>query len=472
MGDMQGADLAGYRILEEIGGQAGSRIYKALAPDGKQIVAIKLFPPQIASDHKLLQELRDSLRTVAHMHHPGTPPILGSGLFNGRPYIVTPFLKAGSLSDRIWRGMLSALNVDQLIVDIADALEYAHAHGVVHGDMKPADVLFDEDGKVFINNFGQASVLRKLHDDSDQSPEGGKEYRAPEIGAGASLSPSSDQYSLGLMALELLTGQSAAKALQSIRDHRREGLGYRAGSRWISSDLPEPVIDVLLRAVDEHPERRFTSVEEMRLAFQAAIGVAPTPTVTPKPPIERTKPRRQPRKIIPVLATTIAIGLLVIVTLPALSSTLKRIEDGVTNNEQMAETVPREDIAQSAAISEASEGNAELPSSVENEASLNNSPENTQLTTISEGEEPASGGETSPVTTTEKMPLVEPEASTPTSPPTNPPTSTPTINPVSTDTPPPPPTPVPSPTPTDLPLEKKCSDKPSHPHYCTPTPES
>jgi hypothetical protein len=315
--------------------------------------------------------------------------------------------------------------------------------------------------------------LLRPGNDNDRSQEGDKGYRAPEVWAGASLTPSSDQYSLGIIALELLTGKSAAKALQSIRDHRREGLNYRAGSRWISSDLPEPVIDVLLRGVDEDPERRFASIEEMKLAFQAAIGVAPTPTVKPKPPVERAKPRRQRQKAIPILATTIAIGLLTIVTLPALSSALERIGGGVISNEQWSEIMPTQDVVQSSAISEPSDGDPDMTFDDENETAQDNSPDNTQTTTTTEGEgspTTASEGEGPPAIPTEGMPLVKPKASTPTSPPTNPPTSTPTMILAPTNTPPP--TAIPSPAPTDVPPEKKCSDKPGHPHYCTPTPES
>ncbi len=155
MASSQANQLTGYQLSERLHGPSlfspadsaarrSSTIYKASQVNQEGFRAIKVFPAGLHPDGQLRQ-LRESLSRVAQLQHPGIPPILGSGTFEGRPYIVMPFMGAGSLSDRFASGLAWALQPGQVLDEIAAALDHAHKHGVVHGHLRPSSVLFDEE---------------------------------------------------------------------------------------------------------------------------------------------------------------------------------------------------------------------------------------------------------------------------------------------------------------------------------------
>ena len=129
MTNIVGSNLQGYQVLEEIGspanqGQAGtnSQVFKAVDPNSDNLVAIKLFPTEVAQDRQLLLRLRDSQRAVTRMNHPNILPIISSGMSAGRPYIVMPYIATGSLLNRFESGAISVLDVEQVIVEVASVL--------------------------------------------------------------------------------------------------------------------------------------------------------------------------------------------------------------------------------------------------------------------------------------------------------------------------------------------------------------
>ena len=324
-------NLQGYQVLEEIGspasqGQAGtnSQVYKAIDTNSNNPVAIKLFPTEVSQDRQLLLKLRDSQRAVTRMNHPNILPIIGSGMSAGRPYIVMPYIATGSLLDRFESGAISVLDVEQVIIEVASALEYAHSCGVIHGDLKPSEILINENGQVHVVGFGQAPILRDILHTDEPELGVGQTYQAPEVLKGEWMTTSSDQYSLGLIALEMLTNQPAGEALNALRYHRQRGLNPPTRPSLLQIDLPPKVIDVLFRALMDNPGRRFASVAEMKRAYQAARGFeGPLRAETMPAPKQNLPPRRRRRISVIGLATILAVALCSIVTMPALSSAWK-----------------------------------------------------------------------------------------------------------------------------------------------------
>ena len=143
MTNMVGSEITGHRIIEELNpgldsGKAspGSQTFKAVAPDGETYVIIKLFPIEVSQNRQLLSQLHESMRAVFRLDHPIIPKIIGSGMDKGRPYIITPYAASGSVQDRVDRGVLAALDVERVIVETASALEYAHSHRILHGNLR------------------------------------------------------------------------------------------------------------------------------------------------------------------------------------------------------------------------------------------------------------------------------------------------------------------------------------------------
>ena len=472
MTSIVGINLQGYQVLEELGspasqGQAGtnSQVFKAIDTNSDNLVAIKLFPAEVARDRQLLLRLRDSQRAVTRMNHPNILPIIGSGMSAGRPYIVMPYIATGSLLNRFESGAISVLDVEQVIVEVASALEYAHSCGVIHGNLKPSEILINENGQVHVVGFGQAPILRGLLHTDEPEPGSGQTYQAPEVLKGEWMTTSSDQYSLGLIALEMLTNQPAGKALNALKYRRQRGSSPPTRSRSLQIDLPQKVIDVLFRALRDDPDHRFASVAEMKHAYQAARGFETPPRAETSPAPRQDLPsRRRRRSSVIGLAAILAVALCSIVMMPALSSAWKDIQKNIFSTRHATETLTDAQDSHSPPISDSIHEDLGTATSDPTSIFQASTRENTQQveTVEPEGLTPAA---------TEEASSVKPVEATSTLLVINTQTTTPTTTIASTSTQSPSPTPVPSLTPSTIPTIKKCSDKPGHPHYCTPTAE-
>jgi serine/threonine protein kinase len=472
MTNIIGTNLQGYQVLEEMGspasqGQAGtnSQVFKAIDPNSDNLVAIKLFPTEVAQDRQLLLRLRDSQRAVTRMNHPNILPIIGSGMFAGRPYIVMPYIATGSLLNRFESGAISVLDVEQVIVEVASALEHAHSCGVVHGDLKPSEILFNENGQVHVVGFGQAPILGSLLQTSKPEPGGGEAYQAPEVLKGEGMTASSDQYSLALIALEMLTDLPAGEALKALRNRQQRSMDSPTRPRRLQIDLPQKVIDVLFRALIDNPGHRFASVAEMKRAYQAARGFEAPPTAETLPaPRQDLPPRRRRRISVIGLAATLAVTLCFVVTMPALSSAWKGIQQNIFSTRHATETSPGAKDLQSSPVLDSIYEDLKTATSDPTRISQDITGENAQKveTIESEGLKPSA---------TEEASSVKPAEATNTLPVENTLTTTPTATMAPSSTQSPSPTQAPSLTPSTIPTIKNCSDKPGHPHYCTPTAE-
>ena len=472
MSHIIGTNIKGYKVLEEIGspasqGQAdtSSQVFKAIDTNSDNLVAIKLFPAEVTRDRQLLLRLRDSQRAVTQMNHPNILPIIGSGISAGRPFIVMPYIATGSLLDRFESGAVSVLDVEQVIVEVASALEYAHSCGVIHGDLKPSEILINENGQVHVVGFGQAPILRDLLQPDEPEPGSGQTYQAPEVLKGGWMTTSSDQYSLGLIALEMLTNQPAGNALKALKYRQQHGLNPPNRPRLLEIDLPQEVIDVLFRALMDSPGHRFASVAEMKRAYQTARRVeVPTKAETLPASRQDLPPRRRRRISVIGMATILAVVLCSVITMPALSSAWKDIQKDIFSTRHATETPTNAMDSQSPPISDPIREDLGTATSVPTIFLNEGIGENTQQVETNEpgGVIPSATEEASSLKPNEatNTPLVENTQTT---------TPTATMTPLITLSPSP--TPTPSLTPSTIPTIKKCSDKPGHPHYCTPTVE-
>lgn len=478
---MVGSEIAGYRIIAQLSSTAdsgraspASHTYKAVTPDGEISVIIKLFPIEVSQNSQLLSQLHESMRAVYRLDHPNIPKIIGSGMHEGRPYIVTPYVAAGNLQDRIDRGILAALDVECLIVETASALEHAHSHKILHGNLKPSDIFVDEEGRVQVFDLGQAAVLGQLR--SPNTPSYGTEdYRAPEVVQGAGMTSLSDQYSLGLIALVLLTGLPVAEGLLALNARIQRGSSSPILAKQPLSHLSLKVIDVLSRAISIHPEKRFRSMAELKRALMTAFDHEAIPEIEPKPsPQQEHVHRRRKRRSLVPLAATVAIFLCFAITLPVLSSVWKGSDNGSPNGarvtpivaETQGSTIPNQGEDDPIATNEGSsqhDPDGSVPP-VEATHDLPSIP--TATDKAPSGNQPAATAtlqppETEAITPTETLQLTATQTMTPTATPT----PTDTQSPSATHTQ------EPTPTPPSIPTidPSKCKDNPGK-NYCTPTP--
>jgi serine/threonine protein kinase len=299
--EFTGKALNGYQLLEYMGSDGISTLYKASASKGEKFVAIKVFPAELAQNRQILESMRASFQALSRMSHPGVVPVMNFSMSEGHPYVVLPFLAAGSLEDRIAFGALAAINTEVVIKEAASALEKAHSQGLVHGNLNPSQIYFDENGRVQIIGIGEGSFLRLFSQSMGLEAQGTFDYRAPEAKNGGKITPLSDQYSLALIALQLLARLPIEDALRGLVLHTENKRGARTRPNSQHIGLPSKVIEVLSRALSTNPSNRFPSIKAMFQALQTTVWKeTPSPEARPiqkkakigKPGAEKSKRNR------------------------------------------------------------------------------------------------------------------------------------------------------------------------------------
>jgi eukaryotic-like serine/threonine-protein kinase len=196
-----------YRLDAQIGAGGMSTVYRAFDTTLERRVAVKLMHREIASDSDQLERFRREARSVAQLSHPHIVGVIDAGEEDGRPYIVFEYVEGETLKDRIRR--MGRLPIDEAIayaIEIARALGAAHARGIVHRDIKPQNVLVDEEGSAKVTDFGIARSLDEEGLTADGRVLGTTDYVSPEQALGHDVDGQSDIYSLGVVLYEMLTG--------------------------------------------------------------------------------------------------------------------------------------------------------------------------------------------------------------------------------------------------------------------------
>ena len=308
----QPGDLIADRYeLEELVGTGGmSTVFRAHDLQLEREVAIKILHEHYADDPEYLERFRREARLVASLSHPNIVTVIDRGDDDGRQYIVFEHVDGENLKELVVRsGRLPVRRALELALAVADGLAFAHDHGLVHRDVKPQNVLLNNEGEVKVTDFGIARSLHVEHGVTQTGTVlGTGEYLAPEQASGKPVSPATDVYSLGIVLWELLAGDVpftgdnfVAVALRHVNEpppHLRER----------RPDVSPRLDAAVERALAKDPERRFPSMtafaKELRACLAEAEGGGPPPVedaaltvVTPPPRAQaRARPRRRRRR--------------------------------------------------------------------------------------------------------------------------------------------------------------------------------
>lgn len=284
-----GVTLGRYQLLQRIGRGGMGEVWLAEDPRLRRQVAIKTLPLRNQGDNEYLQRFEREARAAANLNHPHILPVHDFGeqrLSDGQSitYLVMPYVPGGSLSERITWLMNNDQSMPQqealqYLAQAADAIDYAHAQGVIHRDIKPANMLLRADNWLLLADFGIARMLTEL-DRLTQTGTGvgTPEYMAPEQAQGHAVA-ASDNYSLAVIAYQLFTGRVPFKADTPYATTIQHIMSPPPPPRQINPTLSLAVEQILLRGLVKDPAQRAPSARIFVNALQQAAASTP-PGVT------------------------------------------------------------------------------------------------------------------------------------------------------------------------------------------------
>src|SRR5436190_21071824 len=271
---MPGEVIAGrYELVELVGTGGMSSVHKAHDRLLERNVALKLLHPHYGDDEEYVERFRREARTVAQMSHPNIVTVIDRGEDDGQQYIVFEYVDGENLKQMVERnGPLPARRAVELGLEMAEALAFAHEHGLVHRDVKPQNVLLTPDGEAKMTDFGIARSLDVEHGVTQTGTVlGTSNYLSPEQASGQPVTPATDVYSLGVVLYELLTGDvpfPGENFVAVAMKHINEPPPDLAAGR---PDLPLRLVAVVDRALEKDPDRRFRSMEELGVELRRCL---------------------------------------------------------------------------------------------------------------------------------------------------------------------------------------------------------
>jgi serine/threonine-protein kinase len=273
--DLAGRVLDGrYRLRAPIGTGASGRVYEADDIKLRRRVAVKVLHEALASDAGFLRRFQTEARVAASLHHPNIVTVHDWGTDDGLPYMVQELLEGGSLRTMLDAGVrLSVAQAAHVGHDVARALDYAHRRGIIHRDVKPANLLFDEHGSVRIADFGLARALAEA---SWTEPAGAlfgtARYASPEQALGIQLDARSDLYAFALVIVESVTGTIPFAADTTI-----SMLSVRTKQPLVVDPRLDPLTAVLERCGRIDRDDRYPDAATLVAALDDAVEALPPP---------------------------------------------------------------------------------------------------------------------------------------------------------------------------------------------------
>lgn len=272
MEGLQGTVLGNFHLVEAIGQGGMTTVYRAVRMDDGREVAVKVLSPYIAQDPNFKNRFEREIEVLLRVSHPRIVPILDYGEVKSFAYIVMPYFASGTLQDRLDAGPLDPLEGARIVEDVSQALQHAHQQGVVHRDVKPSNVILDQDGNAYLSDFGFAQVGDVSLNLTGSALIGTPAFMSPEQCQGKAIDPRSDQYSLGVMLYQISTGSlpfEGETPMAIAVKHINEPLPR---PRRVNPHLPARIENILLKALAKEPQDRYSDIAELNRVFQSALA--------------------------------------------------------------------------------------------------------------------------------------------------------------------------------------------------------
>ena len=293
---MIGKTISHYKILEELGRGGMGVVYKAEDTKLKRTVALKFLPPELIRDPEAKKRFIHEAQAAAALSHPNICTVHEIDEYEGTSFIAMEYIEGQSLKEKVESGPLKVEQAVDIAIEVAEGLQEAHGKGIVHRDIKSANIMVTTKGQAKITDFGLAKLAGRTHLTQSGTTIGTPAYMSPEQTRGEVVDQRTDIWSLGVVMYEMVTGQLPFKGdyeqavIYSILNEEPQP------PTALRSDLPEELEHIIVKALAKDPDKRYRKVEELlqtlrnlkkKVKFQNSVEETemeePTPSIAVLP---------------------------------------------------------------------------------------------------------------------------------------------------------------------------------------------
>ena len=259
-----------YLVVGKIGEGGMANVYRARHARTGDEVALKVLALHLEQQPEARTRFRDEAARIQSLRHPHILPVYDYGEDGDIPYLAMRLLSGRSLRDLLTGAPLHPADVARIVWQLAGALVAAHAHGIVHRDVKPANVLLDDESAPYLADFGIAAVLGEA---TPGEFVGTPAYASPEQCLGEPVTPASDQYALGVIAFEMLTGRRPFEGPTALNVLSQQVSAPPPDPLALNPALPPGIRAVFETALAKQPARRYPNATAFSAALDSALGI-------------------------------------------------------------------------------------------------------------------------------------------------------------------------------------------------------